>query len=147
LRERANVVKYEPQAPATHGPVDYVEQSYNLFHHVRSAPEAKLRASSRRAVRLEHVGIAFDCSMTTATVVICGPAVSVGGVAFGWISVEDGASFTVSTADRSSEKALESAPAKATPATNPILEMRSTRRALRDKAREVISDFERDHPW
>jgi hypothetical protein len=30
---------------------------------------------------------------------------------------------------------------------NPILEMRSARRSLRDKAQEVMSDFEREYPW
>lgn len=32
-------------------------------------------------------------------------------------------------------------------AAGPILEMRSTRRSLRDKAREVMSEFEREYPW
>ena len=30
---------------------------------------------------------------------------------------------------------------------NPIIEMRSTRRSLRDKAREEMSEFEREYPW
>jgi hypothetical protein len=32
-------------------------------------------------------------------------------------------------------------------APNPVLEMRSARRSLRDKAQEVMSDFEREYPW
>lgn len=148
LRERANAIKYGPQVPSTRGPVEYVEQTYNLFQHdARSAPEAKLRATARRATGLELIGIAFACSATTATVIICQPDVSVGAVAFDWISVGDYSGLIVPAADSSPEIAPGSAPAKARPTTNPILEMRSTRRSLRDKAREVISDFERDHPW
>jgi hypothetical protein len=30
---------------------------------------------------------------------------------------------------------------------NPILEMRTARRSLREKAREGMSDFEREYPW
>ena len=30
---------------------------------------------------------------------------------------------------------------------NPLHEMRPTRRSLRDKAREEMSDFEREYPW
>ena len=35
----------------------------------------------------------------------------------------------------------------AQPTVNPVLEMRSARRSLRDKAQEVMSDFEREYPW
>ena len=103
--------------------------------------------SPRRANHAEPNRIVFDCSMTTATAVICEPFATVGSIPLRWFSPDEPAGWILPAIDHSVDGGPDPVADASEQPVNPILEMRSTRRSLRDKAREVISDFERDYPW
>jgi hypothetical protein len=77
-----------------------------------------------------------DYSATTAAVVLCQPE--------GYLFAE---SERVLTVQNYWVPSVESRQSKRQPTGNPTLEMRSVNRSLPSKAREEMSDFEREYPW
>src|SRR5712692_484162 len=101
-------------------------QFWGQFHEPSAAPAARsVRHASRSHVswdQTSNIVIVCNLSATTATAVV---------------TVENYSTPRIESA--------QSEPRQVT--TNPILQMRSTRRSLRDKARKEMSDFEREYPW
>jgi hypothetical protein len=123
--------------------------TWGQFHGIEPAPTGTtLRLTCRRRLKWEEThNIAVSAfSATTATVVLCEPCAPVG------IVVPQGFVFSESTVMKPSIKVhsqdrLESAHSESRGTASAILEMRPAHRSLKDKAREEMSDFDRDYPW
>lgn len=106
-------------------------------------------AQPMRARRLswdnwQHVGNVFGLSFSaaTATVIVCQFVAPVGMLEPEFLVDE---SFVVR---RGPEKRAAITPtSKPKQDVSPILEMRPANRSLAEKAREELSEFERDYPW
>lgn len=97
----------------------------------------------RQASSLSHrqaVHVIYSCFLcgpanltaTSDIVVFSEPGFLLGRSAAGFMSCATG-----------TETEIAEAPAK----VNPVVEMRSARRSLRQKAQEEMSEFEREYPW
>jgi hypothetical protein len=145
--QRASAMKYEPLEAAPGRRIPYVQIPEVVFD-IRSAEPVDARGTlcrlvdSSRAVIVVIDGSAATVANTSATVV-CGSQISVGNLPFGWFLPDESVPMVVTK----TYQRPAGLPKVEPPIPNPLLEMHSTRRSLRDKAREEISDFERDYPW
>ncbi len=137
-RAKAGIVTYgfEPMPP--YGQAEWAQQWRARF--VRTAP----RHGSH--IDVKTYTIEFSLRATAATVLVWGFCST--GVAFHTAGTppRDSVMFDIVTTSSWSQKG-ESSKGEREQARNPILEMRPARRSLRDKAREEMSEFEREYPW
>lgn len=137
-RVKPGIVSYKLKPGATFG------QWSGQFYTLQSPPPpaAKVRRALRSTATWDQSGnvvtIFGNYSATTSACMFCQPP---GGFLF----AESEHELTI--VEVCSEPRVESSPDEPRVPGSPVLEMRSTRRSLRDKAREEMSDFEREYPW
>jgi hypothetical protein len=150
-RERfsASPVAYglQPQESTEQSPFfKYVAAQMQRVPSAATSPATVAVSTSRHWHENAGSAVVYEVSVTTGPVVL-EANIPAGNKIAGLILVDESMLVTLPIAGHLVIGSSDQSRAESRPATNPILEMSSARRSLRDKAREVMSDFERDYPW